>query len=56
MPLHNDRIDREGNLTDEEYEAAQRARAEAHPDALHIIPADELSAAYSRLGHEDGNG
>ena len=56
MPLHDDDPTRPGNLTDEEYEAAQQARADAHPDALHIIPADQLAAAYARLGHEDGNG
>lgn len=55
MPLHEDQVDRDGNLTDEEYEAAQKARAEAHPDALHNLPTDELAAAYARLGYH-GNG
>ena len=57
MPLHKDDPTRDGNLSDEEYEAAHKARAEAHPDALHIIPTAELAAVYARLGYaEDGNG
>lgn len=49
MPLHEDDPNAEGNLTDEEYEAARQALIDEHgDDGLHTIPEDTLAAAIAR--------
>lgn len=48
MPLHEDDPDRDGNLSDADYEAATQALIQEHGDAgLHTIPADVLAKAIA---------
>ncbi len=50
MPLHEDDPEREGNLTDEEYEAITKERiAKLGNKGLHIIPPALLEAALEAV-------
>lgn len=48
MPLHEDDLNAEANLTDEEYRVATEALIVQHGDAgLHTVPEDVLAAAVA---------